>query len=203
MMLVEQTTVPGTALPVAQFKDHLRLGTGFADDEVQDTLLETYLRAAMAAIEARTGKILLSRSFTWTLTAWRDLAAQALPVAPVAAITELKIVDRLGGEEIVATTRYTLERDLHRPRLVASGLVLPLVPVGGEIVISFDAGFGAAWGDLPADLAQAVLMLATQYYENRGAGDSAIGAGDLPRPVQMLIQRYRTVRLFGGGGGGR
>ncbi len=62
MMLVEQTTVPGAALPVAEFKDHLRLGTGFADDGVQDGVLEAYLRAAMAAIEARTGKILLTRS---------------------------------------------------------------------------------------------------------------------------------------------
>ncbi len=95
MMLVEQTTVPTEALPVAQFKDHLRLGTGFADDGVQDNVLESYLRAAMAAIEARTGKILITRSFTWTLTAWRDLSTQALPVGPVSAITQLTITDRL------------------------------------------------------------------------------------------------------------
>ena len=50
MMLVEQTTVPTAALPVAEFKDHLRLGTGFADDGVQDDVLETYLRAAIATI---------------------------------------------------------------------------------------------------------------------------------------------------------
>ncbi|MDE9450708.1 hypothetical protein J3R80_09560 [Aliiroseovarius sp. Z3] len=201
MMLVEQTTVPGAVLPVAQFKDHLRLGTGFADDGVQDAVLETYLRAAVAAIEARTGKILLSRSFTWTLTAWRDLATQALPVAPVSQITSLKIIDRLGGEEVINSARYVLEPDMHRPRLVSTGLCLPAIPVGGQVVIGFEAGFSADWAGMPADLAQAVMLLAASYYENRAdAGDAAMGQSRWPSAVAALIQRYRTVRLFGGGG---
>ncbi|MCK8462576.1 head-tail connector protein [Aliiroseovarius sp. S1339] len=201
MMLVEQTTVPGTALPVAQFKDHLRLGTGFADDGVQDTVLKAYLRAAMAAIEARTGKILLSRSFTWTLTAWRDLATQALPVAPVSQISSLSITDRLGGSELIATSRYVLEADMHRPRLVSTGICLPAIPVGGQVIIGFEAGFGPTWSDMPADLAQAVLMLAASFYENRSdSGTGTMGQSQLPSAVAALIQRYRTVRLFGGGG---
>lgn len=73
MLLVEDTTIPTAVLPVADFRDHLRLGTGFADDGLQDAVLERHLRAAMAAIEARTGKILIARDFTWTLTAGRTL----------------------------------------------------------------------------------------------------------------------------------
>ena len=49
-MLVEQTTAPAAALPVADFRDHLRLGTGFADEGAEDSLLETFLRAAIAAV---------------------------------------------------------------------------------------------------------------------------------------------------------
>ncbi len=198
MMLVEQTTVPGTAMPVAQFKDHLRLGTGFADDGVQDAVLETYLRAAMAAIEARTGKVLITRAYTWTLTAWRDLASQALPVGPVGAITSLSITDRLGAEEVINTDRYTLEPDLHRPKLVSTGICLPAIPVAGQVEIGFDAGFGADWSDIPADLSQAVLMLAAYFYEHRS--DVGMGQSDLPFGVSALIQKYRVVRLFGGGG---
>ncbi|MDA5094402.1 head-tail connector protein [Aliiroseovarius sp. KMU-50] len=197
MMLVEQTTVPVAALPVAQFKDHLRLGTGFADDGVQDAVLESYLRAATAAIEARTGKILITRSFIWSLTAWRDLATQALPVGPVSAITSLTITDRLGSDEVISSDRYYLEKDLHRPKLVSNGICLPAIPVAGEVEIGFDAGFGVSWNDVPADLGQAVLMLAAHFYENR----SAVGSGDLPLGVTALIQSYRVVRLFGGGGG--
>jgi uncharacterized phiE125 gp8 family phage protein len=199
-MLVEQTPVPLAALPVSQFKDHLRLGTGFDDDGVQDQVLETYLRAAMAAIEARTGKVLLSRSYNWTLSAWRDLSCQALPVAPVSQITSLAITDRMGGSEAIDPQRYTLEVDLHRPRLVSVGICLPAIPVGGRAVIDFEAGFGADWSGIPADLAQAVMMLAAYYYENRAdSASGAVGNSSLPATVAALIQPFRTVRMFGGG----
>lgn len=198
MMLVEQTTVSSAVLPVAEFKDHLRLGTGFADDGVQDGVLETYVRAAIAAIEARTGKALITRSFAWTLTAWRDLAAQVLPIAPVNAITALKIIDRLGAETVIDTAKYRLEPDTHRPRMIATSLVLPSIPVAGSAVIEFDAGYGAAWGDIPADLAHAVMLLAAHFYENRAEGTKDVA--EMPNGVASLLERYRNVRLFGGPG---
>lgn len=197
MMLVEQTTVPSEALPVAEFKDHLRLGTGFADDGVQDIVLESYLRASIAAIEARTGKVLIAHGFSWTLTSWRDLARQALPVAPVVAITEVRIIDRDGNETTVDAEAYRLEPDSQRPRIVSVATQLPRIPPQGQVEVHFDAGFGAAWADLPPDLAQSVFLLAAYYYENR----SAVAAGDVQMPfgVSLLIDRYRTVRLFGEG----
>ncbi|HHB80718.1 MAG TPA: hypothetical protein ENK83_03080 [Aliiroseovarius sp.] len=197
MMLVELTTVPGTAIPVAQFKDHLRLGTGFADTALQDGVLENFLRAALAAIEVRTGKMLFSRSFQWTLTAWRDLGAQALPTAPVTALTSLTITDRLGATDVIAPAKYYLEQDMHRPRLVAASLCLPTIPVGGTATIVFDAGFGAAWSDIPHDLQQAVMLLAAHYYENRS--DTTPTGDEIPHGVASLIGRFRNVRLFGGG----
>ncbi len=195
MMLTEQTTVPAAALPVQPLRDHLRLGTGFADDDLQDAVLESCLRGALGAIEGRTGKTLLSRSFGWSVTAWRDLGRQVLPVAPVTAVTGFAIRDRTGVEAEVAIERYRLERDLHRPALVASGLVLPTIPVSGSAEIAFDGGFGPAWTDVPADLGQAVLRLAAHYYEHRH--DMAVSDG-LPGGVAALIERYRNVRLFGG-----
>ena len=71
-MLIEETTLPDAALPVEEFKAHLRLGTGFADGDVQEPVLRGFLRAAMAAIEARTGKVLIERGFSWTVTRWRS-----------------------------------------------------------------------------------------------------------------------------------
>ena len=82
-MLSEVTEVAGAALPVQAMKDHLRLGTGFADDDVQDGLIETHLRAALAAIEGRIGKVLMTRQFLLVLADWRDPGDQALPLAPV------------------------------------------------------------------------------------------------------------------------
>lgn len=196
MMLTERTSVPASALPVGEFREHLRLGTGFADDTIQDSLLETCLRAAMAAIEARTGKALMVRLFAWNVTAWRDLARQTLPVAPVTRILLLKIIDRHGKENDIEPKRYALERDAHRPRLASTSMFLPSIPVGGSAEIEFEAGYAGTWEKLPDDLKRAVLLLAATYYENRYEGAGAGSA--IPYGVATLIERYRNVRLFGG-----
>lgn len=196
MMLNELTAVEAAALPVAEFRDHLRLGTGFADLGAEDAALEAYLRAALAAIEGRTSKVLISRDFLLSLEAWRNDMAQPLPVAPVQAVTAVRLVTRDGDSLPVDPARYGLVQDLSRPRLMAVSGVLPAIPQAGRVDIEFSAGFGPAWSDLPVDLAQAVFLLAAQYYEARHDG---AGAGaEMSFGVMALIERWRTVRLLGG-----
>ena len=197
MMLTEQTAVPTAALPIQEFKDHLRLGTGFADDGVQDALAEGYLRAAMAAIEGRIGKALMSRDFLWILDGWRDGVAQAVPVAPVSAVASVMVRDAGGGATVVPTASWRLVKDTHRPKIVGIAGSLPTIPTGGQVEILFTAGFGAAWSNVPVDLAQAVFLLAAQFHENRHeSGERNAG---LPFGVMALIERWRTVRVLGGG----
>ncbi|MEM8773445.1 MAG: head-tail connector protein [Pseudomonadota bacterium] len=197
MMLIEETAVPLAALPVNEFKSHLRLGTGFSDGDVQDVLLESFLRSAIAAIEARTGKILILRSFSWTLTRWRETDVQALPVAPVNEITSLVLRDRIDEEETIDPSFYWLEADAQRPVLRAAGSCFPAIPQGGVAEIKFDAGYAPDWGALPSDLAQAVLLLAAHYYEYRH--ETRLGDTNMPFGVSNLIEHYRKVRLFAGG----
>lgn len=196
MMLTEVTPVPQVALPVEEMKDHLRMGSGFADDGLQDGLIETYLRAALTAIEGRIGKMLFQRRFLWELECWRE-EEQALPVSPVSAVESVTLVDAAGGEVVVAPTAYRLVKDLHRPRLAGTGTALPTIPGDGAVKVVFDAGFGAAWTDIPVDLRQAVLLLATEFYEHRH--DDGAQAAGLPFGVVTLIERWRTVRILGGG----
>jgi uncharacterized phiE125 gp8 family phage protein len=193
MMLIEETTVPDPALPVDRFKDHLRLGTGFEDLGLQDGVLRGFLRAAIAAIEARTGKVLIARDFTLSLSDWDNAQGQILPVAPVTAVTQVMLEDAAAVQTVVDPGRYRLERDSQRPRLRPVGVLLPTVPTGGTVTVSFSAGMAADWDGLPADLGQAVMLLAAHYYEYRD--DIALGPGCMPFGVTSLIQRYRAVRL--------
>ena len=195
MMLVEQTQVPSANWPVAEFRDHLRLGTGFADDGAQDALLERLLKAASAVIERRTGKALLRRSFLWTLASWRGVEREDLPIAPVNAIAALRIIDLDGTVNLIPAESYRLEPDLHRPAVVARSFALPLVPVAGRIEVDFDAGFGATWAEIPADLGQAVFLLAAHYHENRQ--EAADPGKSMPHGVEALVAPFRPVRLFG------
>ena len=189
--------MPSEALPVDAFKEHLRLGTGFAQGASEDALLEALLQAAMAAVEGRTGKVLLSRGFAWHLTAWRQGDRQALPVAPIYALSELALTDSSGAETVADAEGYRLVKDTHRPMVEALGGCLPSIPLGGEAILRFDAGFGAAWSDVPADLGHAVFLLAAHYYEHRQA--SGFGEPDMPFEVSGLIEKWRTVRILGGG----
>lgn len=196
MILVEDTSVPQASLPIAAFKDHMRLGTGFSDEGLQDGVLENSLRAALAAIEARTGKILIERSFTWTVTGWRDVYRQPLPTAPVSSVAEITLIDAQGGETIWPVTAWHLERDTHRPRLVADGMHLPAIPHAGSVKVRMVAGYGPDWTDVPYDLAQAVILLAAHFYEFRY--DASGVAGRFPIAIDTLIAPFRNVRLWGG-----
>lgn len=193
MMLVEQSSVPASALPIAEFKDYLKLGKGFADDAVQDELLEMNLRAALSAVEERTGKAILERVFLWSISAWRDLSFQVLPVAPVSSIDQFQITDLSGSAEIIDPARYRLQQDRHRPVVSSTGVLLPSIPVGGMAQFTLTAGFGADWASVPADMAQAVFGIATFFYENRAsAGQSK---SSIPESLLALLQPYRNLRI--------
>ena len=196
MMLIEETTVPDAALPVEEFKAHLRLGSGFGTDSVQDGVLISFLRAAVTAIEARTGKVLIERDFALSVMDLSGPDAVAFPVAPIVAVTGVTLMDRSGQETEVAGDLFWLERDVHRPRLRSVGVSLPSVPAGGTMTIAFAAGIAMTWADVPADLAHAVMLLAAHYYEFRH--ETSLSEGCMPFGVTSLIERHRPIRLGGG-----
>lgn len=193
MMLVEETQVPEAALPIDALKDHLLLGSGFTESDLQDPVLVSFLRAALAAIEGRTSKALISRGFLMALDRWSSCEGQRLPVGPVQAVTEVTVVDAYGAATTIDPGSYRLQKDLFDPKLRPTGTRLPGVPTGGSVEIRFDAGYGAAFDAVPADLRQAVLMLAAHYYEYRS--DTALSQGCMPFGVTSLIARYRPVRM--------
>lgn len=195
MVLVELTSIDLSDLPLDAFKAHLRLGTGFGDEDIQNEVLESYIRAAMAAIEARIGKMLLTRTAVWELTSWMGDLRQPLPVAPISRIASVVVVDRAGSETVIDAESYTLERDAQRPKLAAVSS-LPSIPSGGSVKITFDAGFGPGWLDIPPDLREAVFLLAAHYYENRR--DQSGASGLMPFGVMALLDTHRNIRVFGG-----
>lgn len=198
MMLIEETTFADEALPVEEFKAHLKVGTGFVDDGSLDPTLISFLRAAIIAIEARIGKALLERGFAWTVYDWNNETGEAFPVAPVGAVTEIKTTDGNGQETVLASDLVRVEADAHRPVLRPKGYCLPHVPSNGSLTVRFAAGMSQTWAGLPSDLTHAVMMLATHYFEYRD--DTSLSDGCMPFGVTSLIQRYRPLRLTMGVG---
>ncbi|MDP0928249.1 hypothetical protein Q0601_13765 [Paracoccus onubensis] len=203
MLLREEAVVAAVdMLPVENLRAHLRLASGFGevDDGAEATALAGFLRAAIASVEARTGKVLLRRRFVMRLDDWRDRMGQALPLAPVISVEGIWIEGPQEQAVEIPRAAWRLLPDNDRPVIRPAGVMLPHVPRLGSVVIRFTAGFGATWQEVPADLAQAVLMLAAQFYEDRGMTDRAAG---LPFGVSALIERWRTVRTLAGRGARR
>ena len=196
MILTEVSAPASEAVPVRAFAEHLRLGTGFADDGSLDAVLELYLRSAMAAIEARIGRALLARPFSWTVTRWREEASQGLPVGPVRSVESVTLVGADGVGTDVEAEAWSVLRDSQRPRLVGRfGRSLPRIPRSGHAEIRFTAGYGAGWDEVPADLRQAVFLLAAHYYENRAEANGVVGT--MPFGVLVLLEAYRATRIGG------
>jgi len=197
MSLVEIAPVGVENLPIGGFRDHLRLGSGFSDDGLQDTVLEAHLHAALSAVEALTGKALFQRAFRWEVTGWMRPDWQPLPIRPVSAIVLLEIEDSAGDVTIATPDTYRLRPSGERQALGSAAYgVLPRIPDAGLARLTLDAGYGPAWGDLPADLRQAVMILAAHYYEARAGQRDDAG---IPVEVRSLIARHRPVRMGGGG----
>ena len=124
MMLVEEAAPDAGALPVAALRGYLRLATGFemATDAAEDAALAGFLRAAIATIEARTGKVLLRRAFRLRLEELRDPARQPLPLAPVASVEAVEVTDAAGQ---VAAIGPRPRRGRQASRASASGGLRP------------------------------------------------------------------------------
>ncbi len=197
MIVTERTQIPDAALPLDAFKAHLRLGRGFGTESLQDALLLGFLRASLAAIETRIGKVLIARDYALTVNRWRDPAVLALPLVPVTAVTALVSVDCDGVEDLLDAGLYTLESDAQFAQLRPTSACLPTISTGGHMRVEFTAGLAADFDTLAPDLLQAVMMLAAHYYEHRD--DTGLHRGCMPFGVTSLIERHRVLRLALGG----
>ncbi|WP_010138002.1 head-tail connector protein [Oceanicola sp. S124] len=197
MILIEVNQVDAAVLPLSQFKQHLRLGTGFAEDSAQDDVLEGYIRAALAAIEGRTGQAIFQRDFIWTVQSWANPEGQAFPLAPVRSIQQVTLVDKAGARLSEDAGGFTFVEDSFEPKFRALQGTLPEPPKDGKVEVLLTAGAALDWSQVPPDLAQAILLMASHYYEYRN--DVALGKGCTPFGVTALLERYRPMRIgFGG-----
>lgn len=196
MTLTEETQVPDAVLPVVEFRRHLRMGSGFEEDDLQDGVLAVFLRAAMAAIEARTMKALIARTFLLELSETPRHEALSVPIAP---LTALLSVEHVAADDVVTSLPVEdvrLVRDAHEPRVVRLRGCWPTLAAGERLRLRLSAGMAAGWDALPADLAHAVMLLAAHYYEFRT--EARMEEAVMPFGVSGLLARYQVLRLRAG-----
>ena len=160
----------------------------------EDALIGGLVNAAVATIEAQTGKFLSMKGFTQELARFPLCSPYLIRLSrgPVATIDAIEY-DPADGSAAVEVDDFRLIEGLNGALLPAFGATWPSTLEGPAAVrISGTAGFG---DDEAPELDQAALMLVAHWYQNRDAVSVGPAATELPLGVQMLIAPYRPKGL--------
>ncbi len=170
-MYLAQTAAPAI-LPVtlAEAKAHLRVD--FTDD---DTAITTLIGAATAHFDGAAGvlgRALISQSWEWRADEFpATLTGEIpLPLAPLLSVESVKYIDIDGAEQTLATSIYNVRIPGKLPGavLLKYAQYYPATRVEPDAVrVRFTAGYGAAAGDVPTPIRQAILLWTGFLYANR------------------------------------
>jgi uncharacterized phiE125 gp8 family phage protein len=145
------------------------------DDQDDDSVIEQYISAARVKIENHTGVLLAARPVVERFDRFHSCGRLELRHRPVFAgdVTQVAYVDTSGSAAELVGFRV-LESDLEgiiSPAVVmpALGSYWPLTYYTTDAVTVFYVAGFADPGDVPAPFKQAILVLVTAMYENRGS----------------------------------
>lgn len=209
-MQAARLTQPTTAAePVS-----VRLAKSFCkvQDDAEDELIQHLISAAREHVERETGLVLASS--TWRIVGdafpdrmieteeelwngWREGSAAAvagtyrarpldLPLYPIVSVSSF----RVDGAEVASDT-YSTDTSSRPSRLVPASFWPAVNASAAGIVVEVSAGYTA--GNLPASLAQAVLMLVAHWYENREAATRGEVAEETALGLERLLSPWRLV----------
>jgi uncharacterized phiE125 gp8 family phage protein len=202
-------------LSLAEAKAFLRIDE---DLTAADALVMALLRSAVSHMERWTGRALVTQTWRLTLDRWpeqssilsqdwegwrqgADLVTRRdfieIPKPPLQSITTFQVFDTTDAAAAVATTVYFVDTESEPGRVGSRfGQTWPsttLRPHNG-IQITFVAGYGDTWNEVPDAFLQATRLLLAHSYENRAVCDEA-SAVAIPASAQALLRPYRLWSL--------
>lgn len=161
------------AVSVAELQAHARL-----DDTGDDADLLAKIAAAIDYVEAQTGRALVTRTVRESGQGWPESGRALLAVSPVISVSSVTV----DGQALAASAYF----------LAGDTLVIPGgVDAASKVVVEYLAGYGASPASAPADLRQAVLMVAAHWLRSREGvtveGDQVLT--ELPHSVTAILAR--------------
>lgn len=178
-MLVQRTAISANnPFSLSDLKAHLRV-----DHDDDDAAITNMGWTAAAEVENFAQIALLTQSIRVTIFNPIRGSGLSMPIGPVADGAEVTVT--IDGE---AFTGFDFASGL-RPYLRGQNAYQLLSPV--RVVIEYTAGFGDDAGDIPPDLAQAIMDQAALHYDGRSPMDGK--ALTMSPHMARIGARYRGV----------
>ncbi len=173
---------------MTEAKAHLRIT--HTDD---DTYISTLIISARRAVETQYDLCLLQQSWSMFADQWPQDGVFRIPLSPLSSVVDLKFY---GDDDVAATidpAHYYVDKASWPARVaLRRGRVFP--PPGrmtNGLELKITTGFGATSASVPLEIKQALLIMITDWYTNRG--DTSGTA--MPPAALELLSAYKNVRL--------
>jgi uncharacterized phiE125 gp8 family phage protein len=190
-MLIELSSPAPDPAWVEDVVGQLRLPEGAAADPSTAALMSRLVDIARVRVERLTGHALGRRRVELRVASWREPVK--VPLGPMVSLDAVATVDAAGLRSPLNAGDWRFG-PVEAPSVVYVGpWPPPEPPPGGYGAATLTIGHGPDWRDAPAELREAVTLLAAQGFEDGAAGRDAAAA--LPRAVAALIEPYRRMRL--------
>lgn len=175
-------TTDATVEPLTTAEAKVFLGQGISTD---DTLIDSFVKAARQKVEADTGRALVNQTWTMTLDkAPSNRCPILLPINPVSSVTSITSYSTADASSTVATSVYRLDTSSLPARIVLKDEQEWPTDLRPENALSivFVAGYGAAATNISdVGLIQAVRLLMSHWYEHR----EAVNVGNIVTEVEL------------------
>jgi uncharacterized phiE125 gp8 family phage protein len=159
-----------------------------------DQVITALIAVARTHIEIQSQLALITQSWRIVLDCWPRHGRISVRPGPLQSLNVARVYDFSGNAYAIDTQGFVPDRGASTLAFVPWAVPAPGRAVGG-IELDVSVGFGDAAADLPESLRQAIRLLVSHWYDNRGivAPDGQRVA--LPSTVASLITPYRMLSL--------
>jgi len=186
-MALTVTTAPeAEPISVAEAKAHMRV-----DAATENDLITALIVAARQSVELWMHRSLITQTLKLTLDGWP--AVIHLPRGPVQSISSIKYYDSAGDQQTLSSDEYQSDLLNNIPRVTTEPTSSwPSTESGrmNSVEINYVAGYGDESADVPGPIKQAMLLLISEWFEQREAIIVGTTVSQLPFAVEMLLTQY-------------
>jgi uncharacterized phiE125 gp8 family phage protein len=176
---------------LADAKAYLRVE--HSDD---DAVITALIAGARSHVEAQTRRALITQTWRLVRDAWPGQGCIAVVPSPLRQITAARVYREDGSTQAIDLQAFVSDQAA-APAIIAFAawsLPVPGRPVAG-IEIDVEVGYGSGPANVPDPLRQAIKLLVSHWYENRGVIAVGQSVAVLPLTVAALIAPYRVLSL--------